>query len=54
MLVDPRAYNMAASLSDPALVLERFRPGTYADPECEKPLGDMKEKIAWSWYKALT
>ena len=54
MLVNPRAYEIASSLSDPMLVLKRFRHGTHADPESEKLLVDMKAMvIAWSWYKSL-
>ena len=38
MLVDPRAFELASNLLDHALALERFHPGTHADPESEKPL----------------
>ena len=53
-LVDPRPYEMTVNLLDLVLVLERFRPGTHADLESEKPLSDMKgTQLAWSWYKLL-
>ena len=34
--MDPRAYKMAANLSDPALVLERFRLGMHMDLDNKK------------------
>ena len=40
MLINPRVLEMASNLSDPTLVLTRFRPGTHVDPECKKPLSD--------------
>ena len=53
-LEDLRAYEMAENLSDPVLVLERFCPGTHADPGSEKCLSDMKRTLlAWSWFKIL-
>ena len=56
MLIDGRAYMLAASLSDADLMLKRFLPGTYEDRGSivSKPLLDMRETLkAFSIYSAL-
>ena len=56
MLIDGRAYMLAASLSDPDMVLRRFLPGTFEDrgSTASKPLLDMRECLkAFSIYSAL-
>ena len=53
-MVDGKAYEMVATLTDPFLVLERFRPGTLTDPASDRPLANLKETLkAWSVYMLL-
>ena len=53
-MLDGRAYEMAATLTDPFLVLERFRPGTLNDAASDRPLANLKETLkAWSVYRLL-
>ena len=52
--MDGRAYELAHSLLDLALVLEHFRPGTHLALESEKLLANKREcQKAWSVYMVL-
>ena len=55
LMVNPRAYVIANSISEASLSLEIFRPGTLSLPESDRPIHDMREtQKAWSIYQALT
>ena len=51
LLIDPRAWILASTITDENLVLEHFRPGTMSDPGGEHQLGNMRDMLrAWFWY----
>ena len=53
-MVDARAYILAASLQEPVLDLSKFRPGTFSDPQADRPLANMRDTLrAWAIYKML-
>ena len=55
LMINPRAYVLANSISDASLSLEVFRPGTLSLPESDRPIMDMREtQKAFSIYQALT
>ena len=54
LMINPRAYVLANSITDTTLPLEAFRPGTLSIPESDRPIADMREtQKAFSIYCAL-
>merc|ERR1712082_595102 len=54
MLIDGRAFHMAASLSDGNLLLQRFLPGTFSDSTSSKKLQSMRKATkAFHVYASL-
>ena len=54
LMINPRAYILANSITETSLPLEVFRPGTLSLPESDRPISDMREtQKAFSIYSAL-
>ena len=54
IMIDTRAWIIAASISEETLPLEVFKPGSMADPVSENQLRDMRDVLlAWFWYRTL-
>ena len=54
LMLNPRAYILANSITDTTLPLETFRPGTLSIPESDRPIADMREtQKAFSIFCAL-
>ena len=54
ILIDPRAWIIAATISEETLPLEVFKPGTMSDPGGEHQLSNMRDVLrAWFWYRVL-
>ena len=54
IMIDTRAWIIAASISEETLPLEVFKPGTMSDPGGEHQLRDMRDVLlAWFWYRTL-
>ena len=54
IMIDTRAWIIAASISEETLPLEVFKPGTMSEPVGENQLRDMRDvHLAWFWYRTL-